>query len=129
MQKNSKKFLLISPDFPPPLVGGSLVYLFNLVSNCPENFDVLTGPKREEYSEIFDLPNRVYRSSFIKDSHDPSTLNQQGPDSGPQYRSIAFYTNENELQAIRNKISMLKKGKRFAKITTEVSHRIPLYKL
>lgn len=54
-------------------------------------------------------------------SHDPSTLNQQGPDSGPQYRSIAFYTNENELQAIRNKISMLKKEKRFAKITTEVS--------
>jgi peptide-methionine (S)-S-oxide reductase len=54
-------------------------------------------------------------------SHDPSTLNQQGPDSGPQYRSIAFYTIENELQAIRNKISMLKKEKRFAKITTEVS--------
>jgi peptide-methionine (S)-S-oxide reductase len=61
-------------------------------------------------------------------SHDPSTLNQQGPDSGPQYRSIAFYTNENELQAIRNKISMLKKEKRFAKITTEVSPIRSFYK-
>ena len=29
-------------------------------------------------------------------SHDPSTLNQQGPDRGPQYRSIAFYQNESE---------------------------------
>ena len=54
-------------------------------------------------------------------SHDPSTLNQQGPDSGPQYRSIAFYSNEMELAAIRKKISRLKKEKRFAKITTEVT--------
>lgn len=74
MKKNSQKFLLISPDFPPPLVGGSLVWLLNLVGNCQEEFDILTGPKEDKYAEVFELPNRVFRSKFIKDSHDPSRL-------------------------------------------------------
>ena len=72
MSSDSNRFLLISPDFPPPLVGGSLVYLYNLIGNCPENFDVLTSPKSNDYDEVFNYPNRVFRSRFIKDSHDPT---------------------------------------------------------
>ena len=72
MNNEPKRFLLISPDFPPPFVGGSLVYLNNLVGNCPERFDVLTSPKDEKYDEVFQEPNRVFRSRFIKDSHDPN---------------------------------------------------------
>jgi len=34
-------------------------------------------------------------------SHDPTSLNRQGPDRGPQYRSIAFYKNTSEQQTIR----------------------------
>jgi len=32
--------------------------------------------------------------------HDPTTLNQQGPDVGEEYRSIVFYTNEEQKKII-----------------------------
>lgn len=53
-------------------------------------------------------------------SHDPSTRNAQGPDRGPQYRSIAFYNNDEEKKVIDTKISALKKAKTFSSITTQV---------
>lgn len=37
-------------------------------------------------------------------SHDPTTLNRQGPDAGRQYRSVAFYRNDAEKQIILNEI-------------------------
>jgi peptide-methionine (S)-S-oxide reductase len=53
-------------------------------------------------------------------SHDPTTLNQQGPDKGTQYRSIAFYSNDHEKEIIESKILTLLTEKVYSKITTEV---------
>ena len=53
-------------------------------------------------------------------SHDPSTLNRQGPDSGTQYRSIAFYQNQQEKSIIEQKIQSLLANNSFPKITTQV---------
>lgn len=54
-------------------------------------------------------------------SHNPSTMNQQGPDFGPQYRSIIFYQNPREKEIAENYIQLLLTRKVFPKITTEVT--------
>ena len=35
-------------------------------------------------------------------THDPTTLNRQGADAGPQYRSAIFYTQESQKEIARN---------------------------
>lgn len=54
-------------------------------------------------------------------SHDPSTLNQQGPDFGPQYRSIIFYQNLKEKQQAERYIARLIQQKVHSQITTELT--------
>lgn len=55
-------------------------------------------------------------------SHDPTTLNRQGPDAGTQYRSAIFYQNDQERKLIEDYIGNLKETNTFdGPITTEVS--------
>ena len=54
-------------------------------------------------------------------SHDPTTANRQGPDYGSQYRSIAFYTSDQEREIIQDYIQFLEEGRYFSKeIVTEI---------
>lgn len=41
--------------------------------------------------------------------HDPTTLNRQGNDVGPEYRSVIFYSNPEELKIIHESIGEVQK--------------------
>lgn len=60
-------------------------------------------------------------------SHDPSTLNRQGPDAGTQYRSAIFYEYDYQKKAAEKYIAQLKEEKKFTTITTEVSKLTKFY--
>ncbi|WP_400072677.1 peptide-methionine (S)-S-oxide reductase MsrA [Zobellia russellii] len=62
-------------------------------------------------------------------SHDPTTLNRQGPDRGAQYRSVAFYKNEKEKQIIEAYIKALTDQNVYEgfPITTEVTQFTKFY--
>jgi len=60
-------------------------------------------------------------------SHDPTTVNGQKPDYGPQYRSIAFYKNPAQKKIIDTAITRLSKTYS-KKIATEVTLFTKFYK-
>ena len=77
-----------------------------------------------EAVEVYYDPKLVSFETLVKvffGSHDPTTLNRQGPDKGAQYRSISFYKNDSEKKIINDYISQLQKEKVYsAPIVTEV---------
>ncbi len=70
-------------------------------------------------SAIVDFPTLV---KVYYGSHDPTSVNRQGPDRGTQYRSIAFYQNESEKNIIEDYIAKLESGDQYQKgdIVTEL---------
>jgi glycosyltransferase involved in cell wall biosynthesis len=75
MEKSTLKVLLVSPDYPPPLIGGSLVYVYNLVQNFPGAIDILSARSGHDIPEITDPRHRVIRSRFLVGSlPDPSRI-------------------------------------------------------
>lgn len=87
------------------------------------------GSGRTDHAEAVEVyydPEVISFTALVQvffGSHDPTTLNQQGPDRGPQYRSIAFYKNEKEKDVIEGYIKALKDQNVYQgePITTEVT--------
>jgi len=81
--------------------------------------------KHAESVEVYYDSSQVDYPTLLKvffGSHDPTTLNRQGPDVGPQYRSVVFYQNEQEKRLAEDYIKQLEaSGQYSGKIVTEVT--------
>lgn len=85
-----------------------------------------TGRTRHaEAVEVYYDSSKVDFPTLVKvffGSQDPTTPNRQGPDRGPQYRSIAFYENATEKAAIESYIKELEASGEYSDpIVTEVT--------
>jgi peptide-methionine (S)-S-oxide reductase len=78
-----------------------------------ESVEIRFDPGELSYGEIL----QVYFSVV----HDPTQLNRQGPDTGPQYRSNVFYGDESQKRIAKAYIAQLGRAKAFARpIVTRV---------
>jgi peptide-methionine (S)-S-oxide reductase len=78
-----------------------------------ESVKITFDPSQVSYAELL----RV----FFSVATDPTQLNRQGPDEGSQYRSVIFYTSEDQHQTALAYIDQLNKAKVFSgPIVTQV---------
>ena len=90
----------------------------------PTYYTVLTGKTgHAESIKVYYDADQISFNELVKvffGSHDPTTLNRQGPDRGTHYRSIAFFSTELEKKIINEEINRLLKNKTYPKIVTEI---------
>jgi peptide-methionine (S)-S-oxide reductase len=78
-----------------------------------ESVKITYDPAQVTYGELL----RV----FFSVAHDPTQLNRQGPDNGTQYRSVIFYSNDEQKTIAETYIAQLDKAKVFPRrIVTQV---------
>jgi peptide-methionine (S)-S-oxide reductase len=78
-----------------------------------ESVEVTYDPAQVSYRQLLQV--------FFTVAHDPTELNRQGPDMGPQYRSAIFYSSDEQQRAAQAYIAELSRTHLFAKpIVTQV---------
>ena len=78
-----------------------------------ESVQVTFDPRQVSYGRLLQI--------FFSVVHDPTLLNRQGPDTGPQYRSAIFPTNNEQAEVARAYISQLDQAHAFKKaIVTKI---------
>ena len=84
-----------------------------------ECIQVIYDPKKITYTALLE--------AFFR-GHDPTTLNRQGNDVGPQYRSVIFYHNDEQKKLAEQAKSELNKSGAYANpIVTEITKEQTFY--
>jgi peptide-methionine (S)-S-oxide reductase len=85
-----------------------------------ESVKVKYDPSRVSYGQLLKI--------FFSVAHDPTQLNEQGPDVGPQYRSVVFAADDSQRRIARAYIDQLQAAKVFRRrIVTDVSSSQDFY--
>ena len=85
-----------------------------------EAVEVIYDPSEVSYEELLDV---------FWNTHNPTTLNKQGPDMGSQYRSVIFYHNEEQMKKAKaSKESLQRSAKYPDRIVTEIMPASTFYK-
>ena len=86
--------------------------------------EVCTGTTNHAEVVKIDFDEKIISYEKILDiffeSHDPTTLNSQGPDFGTQYRSEIFYFNEDQKKIAEKVLTRINK-KLSGKVVTKIS--------
>jgi peptide-methionine (S)-S-oxide reductase len=78
-----------------------------------ESVKIIFDPAKISYGQILQIAFSVV--------HDPTQLNRQGPDVGPQYRSVIFYADDDQKRIAQAYIAQLDQAHVFARsIVTQV---------
>lgn len=79
-----------------------------------EAVQITYDPRQISYGKLLQI--------YFSVAHDPTQLNRQYPDSGPQYRSAIFYKDNNQKQVAEKYIAQLDAARLFpAKIVTQLN--------
>jgi peptide-methionine (S)-S-oxide reductase len=97
--------------------GASSTAEYEIVStgttNHAESVKIVFDPSKVTYGQLLQV--------FFSVAHDPTQLNRQGPDDGTQYRSVIFYSNDEQKKVAQDYIAQLDQAKVFShKIVTQV---------
>ena len=85
-----------------------------------EAVDVVYDPSKVSYGQLLQV--------FFSVAHDPTQLNRQGPDVGPQYRSTIFAGDAEQARLAQAYIDQLDSAKLFeARIATTIEHGRAFY--
>jgi peptide-methionine (S)-S-oxide reductase len=78
-----------------------------------ESVEITFNPAQISYGQLLKV--------FFSVAHDPTQLNRQGPDTGTQYRSVIFYSSEEQRHVAEKYIAQLQQAKSFSRpIVTQV---------
>ncbi len=83
------------------------------LSGHAEAVEIRYDPKKVSYGKLLQV--------FFSVAHDPTQLNRQGPDRGPQYRSAIFHVDDAQRRTAERYIAQLDAAKAWpARIVTQV---------
>jgi peptide-methionine (S)-S-oxide reductase len=89
-------------------------------SGHAETVRVIYDPAQISYAQLLHV--------FFSVAHDPTQLNRQGPDRGPQYRSAIFFNSEEQQQTAQRYVAQLTDAKFFSRpIVTQLVNVTAFY--